>query len=592
MKSHTKSKTIDQSNSNRQSLRVSVLAQLIALAGLCAAVTACGSSDDGGNGNGGNGNGGNGADSGPIPNDGEFEAVFTWAPIDLDTATDLGEEVAEVPQSERTAPSEVDLSEVAASSGLGGSVAGGNPHGVGVGFVDIDGDTFHDIVLITGEGTDSQVYRNNGDGTFSDFTDDSNIGTILENVDGYSVASADYDRDGDLDLYVGAMPRDFLLRNNGSGVFTDVTTAAGAGGPNSTQPNSSSKIVAWGDYDNDGLMDIAVSSSTFDSGRASTANAYLLRNLGNGQFSDVSAASGIAAAPDGNPCAMMWSDFDSDGDQDLWIWNDRNPPDNRALLRNDGSQFTDITESSRIDEVDSGNPMGIDGADVDHDGHLDYYISDIAGSPFLYNDGNGTFRDIRSVAGAGGEASNSQNYAWGLGFEDLNADTFSDLFVAQETTRPYLTFTNLGQANPRFSRAEWDHGSVNGGHNVAVAFADYDHNGTVDMVTAGTGNTRVNLYRNDTDLGSHRFLEVRVSDTPDTGENGGISGRVMVKTGDLVQFRDITAGSSRASQNAMSVRFGLGNWTGAEWVAVLWPDGRQIVVKNVAGNRVLDLSAP
>lgn len=80
--------------------------------------------------------------------------------------------------------------------------------------------------------------------------------------------------------------------------------------------------------------------------------------------------------------------------------------------------------------------------------------------------------------------------------------------------------------------------------------------------------------------------------TPGTGSRGGISGRVVVKTGELAQFRDLTGGSSRASQNAMSVRFGLGHWTGAQWVAVLWPDGRQSVVMNVEGNRVVEMPAP
>ena len=174
---------------------------------------ACGSSSVDGDTGGGNGGVPDGA---PLPNDGEFEAVFTWAPIDLDNSTDLGADVRAIAESDQVAASDVMLSEVATSSGLGDSVAGGNRHGVGVGFVDIDGDTFHDIVLVTGEHpddgvTDSQVYRNNGDGTFSEFTDESNIGTILAGVDGYSVASADYDRDGDLDLYIGAMPNDFFV---------------------------------------------------------------------------------------------------------------------------------------------------------------------------------------------------------------------------------------------------------------------------------------------------------------------------------------------------------------------------------------------
>lgn len=99
----------------------------------------------------------------------------------------------------------------------------------------------------------------------------------------------------------------------------------------------------------------------------------------------------------------------------------------------------------------------------------------------------------------------------------------------------------------------------------------------------------MSLYRNDTDLGTNRWLEVRVPRTPETNSLGGISGRVVVKTRDLLQFRDITGGSSRASQNAMSVRFGLGQWTGAEWVAVLWPDGRQVAVQGVEGNQVLQM---
>jgi hypothetical protein len=99
------------------------------------------------------------------------------------------------------------------------------------------------------------------------------------------------------------------------------------------------------------------------------------------------------------------------------------------------------------------------------------------------------------------------------------------------------------------------------------------------------------LYRNETDLGTNRWLEIRVPVTPGTGTKGGITGRVLVKTGGLVQFRDIAGGSSRASQNAMSVRFGLGQWTGAEWVAILWPDGRQVVVRNVEGNQVLNMPA-
>jgi hypothetical protein len=515
-------------------------------------------------------------DAEPVTNFGTYEAVFIWDAIDLDEATDLGFAVMQVPDGDKVPNGDIAFAEVGATSGLVDSSAGGNPHGVGVGFIDVDNDTFEDIVLITGNGTSSQVYKNDTSGGFTDFTTASGIGAILAGVDGYSVASADYDGDGDLDLYVTAHPNDFLLNNNGSGVFTDVTSAAGAGGPNSTQPGSASKIGSWGDYDGDGLIDLAVASSTFDSG---SSNGYLLRNLGNGTFQDVTSASGFHAAVTGNPCAVFWTDFDSDGDQDVWIWNDRGSnTENRVLLQNNAGAFTDIAASARIHEINSGNPMGIDGADVDHNGHLDYYVSDIGGSPFLYNDGDSTFRDIQEVSGAKGD------YGWGLGFEDFNADSWPDIFLAQEDDRAYLSFKNEGTSPPSFTRQDWPHSDVGDGHNVAAAFADYDHNGTVDVVTAGTSGARMQLYRNETDLGTNRWLEIRVPVTPGTGTKGGITGRVLVKTGGLVQFRDIAGGSSRASQNAMS-------WTGAEWVAILWPDGRQVVVRNVEGNQVLNMPA-
>lgn len=521
------------------------------------------------------------SDAEPVTNFGTFGAVFLWDEIDLDKASDQGFEVSQIPDGNKVESGPIKLVEVGDDSGLADSSAGGNAHGVGVGFVDIDGDSFEDIVLVTGAGTASQVYKNDGSGGFTDFTTASGIASILGSADTYSVAAADYDADGDLDLFVASHPRDYLLANDGNGVFTDVTTAAGAGGPSSTQPGTASKIGSWGDYDGDGWIDLAVASSTFDN---LSSNGYLLRNLGDGKFQDVTATTGFHAASTGNPCAVFWTDFDSDGDQDVWIWNDRgSATENRVLLRNTDGAFEDIAEQARIHEINAGNPMGIDGADIDHNGHLDYYVSDIGGSPFLYNDGDSTFRDIQEVSGAKGD------YGWGLGFEDFNADSWPDIFLAQEDDRDYLTFTNEAASPPLFTKQGWKHNPVGNGHNVAVAFADYDHNGTVDIVTAGTSGARMNLFRNDTELGTNRWLEVRIPQVPGTSAKGGISARVLVKTGGLVQFRDIAGGSSRASQNAMSVRFGLGQWDGAEWVAALWPDGRQIVVRNVEGNKVLDL---
>lgn len=103
----------------------------------------------------------------------------------------------------------------------------------------------------------------------------------------------------------------------------------------------------------------------------------------------------------------------------------------------------------------------------------------------------------------------------------------------------------------------------------------------------GTGGESIGLYRNDTDRGTARWLEVRVDVAPGDGAAGGVTARVVVSVAGTVSWRDITGGSSRASQNALSARFGLGHHTGAEWVAVLWPDGRQVAATNVPGDATI-----
>ena len=516
-----------------------------------------------------------------------YDGEALWAPVRLGEATALGHAAAPIAADEQVPAGDIDFADVTDEVGLADAIGGGNQHGVGVAFVDRSGDGWPDIFIANGRGNrsgdrfPSLYYQNRGDGTFEDATAAAGIDALVRERDLFSVAAADYDSDGDIDLYLGAQPRDILLRNSGGGRFEDATDAANAGGPRSNPElvaDGRSKVVSFGDYDGDGHPDIVSASSTLPG-----SGAYLLRNRGDGTFEDISAASEVQIGNRGNPCAVLWSDYDNDADPDLWIWNDRG---DHILLRNEaGQRFTDIT--SQADGVSINNPMGIDGADIDHDGDLDYYVSNIRNNPLLLNRGDGTFQNISGPAGTGGD------YGWGLGFEDFNADTWVDLFVAQEDNLPYLGFVNLGLDPPRFGVYTVEHPEVIdriAAHNVAVAFADYDRDGRVDVLTAGTDGRRVNLFRNVTDIGTQRWLEVRVARAPGTEQAGGVGARVAVKTGDLVQFRDITGGSSRASQNQLSVRFGLGQYSGAEWVIAQWPDGRQLAATGVEGNQVLTLT--
>ena len=512
----------------------------------------------------------------PLPPDYGGDAV--WAPIDFEGSADRDEPTGPIAPEMQQPAGPIALVDVSDAAGLSGVVSGGNTHGVGVAFADLDGDDWADIVVIsgtsnvTGQNFRSRMLRNRGDGTFEDVTEASGLGAALGGLDGYSVATGDVDGDGDVDLYVGAQPVDRLLRNQGDGTFIDDTGASGAGGPPSEPAlvgDGKSKVVSLGDLDDDGDLDIVSASSTLP-----FPGAYLLRNEGDGSFVDITEQSGVQIDPRGNPCAVMWSDYDTDGDRDLWIWNDRG---GKVLLANEGGTLRDVTTAAGLDAVQINNPMGIDGADIDHDGDLDYYVSNIGDNPLLRNNGNGTFVDITDRAGTGGQ------YGWGLGFEDFDGDGWADIFVAQEDDRPELVFHNRGESPPAFDEIAVPHPAVlhdGAAHNVAVAFADFDHDGRTDALTARTDGSRITLYRNETDQGTNGTLDVIV-------DRQAVGARIAVSTRDLVQFEDINGGSSRASNNELSARFGLGQYLGADWVAVLWPSGGQSVVRNVgAGQRL------
>ncbi|MEZ4241360.1 MAG: FG-GAP-like repeat-containing protein, partial [Myxococcota bacterium] len=402
------------------------------------------------------------------------------------------------------------------------------------------------------------------------------LGTEGDDWTGSALAAAgDVDNDGDVDLYLGGQPLDVLLRNLGDRRFEDASAPTGAAGPPSDPSlvaDGRSKITSVGDYDGDGWQDLVSATSTRpDPGIA------VLHNRGDGTFVDATREVGAGIAPDGNPCAVMFTDYDNDGWRDVWVWNDRG---GHTLLHNVGGGFDDLR--NRVDRTSIRNPMGIDAADIDHDGDLDYYVSNIGLHPLLVNQGDGTFEDRSEALGTFGD------FGWGLGFEDFDLDGWADLFVTQEDDRPLLVYRNEG--GERFSRQRIAVPPVVFGgaaHNVPAAFGDVDGDGRIDVVWARTDGTPVQLLRNETEVGGRHGLEVRIEATPETGERGGIGARVVVGVGETLQFRDVTGGASRASQSALGVRFGLDGWDGADWVVVAWPDGRQRVYVDVPADQPL-----
>ncbi|MCB9675132.1 MAG: CRTAC1 family protein [Alphaproteobacteria bacterium] len=505
-----------------------------------------------------------------------YSGAPLWDAPDLALAVDLGHVPAQVPLAGGPL-----TFERAVGIGLDAVVGGGNTHGVALGVLDLDGDGAPEILVANGRSNNdgtlhaSTLWHNRGDGTFEDATASSGLAAILDGSDLYSVAAGDFDDDGDPDLYLARQPTNVLLENLGGLVFAEVTDARGAAATPSDPAavrDGRSKLVTMGDFDRDGRLDLVSATSTQPS-----PGATVLRNAGDA-FEDVTDDANIRIDNTGHPCAMMFTDYDNDGWSDLWVWNDRG---GHTLLHHTGERWQPLGNGA--DRTTVGNPMGIDAADIDHDGDLDYYVSNIGTHPLLVNDGNGRFEQQSESWGTVGD------FGWGLGFEDFDRDGWADLFVTQEDERPWLAYRNTGEAS--FERSEWGHAAILSGgaaHNVPAAFADLDGDGRIDVVGANTDGAALTVLMNRTEPAGH-WLDVVVRAAPETGQYGGVGARVAVVTGDLVQFRDITGGASRASQSELSARFGLGDWDGADQVVVLWPDGRQIVRTGVPGDRRLVL---
>ena len=433
------------------------------------------------------------------------------------------------------------------------------------------------------------------------------------------VAAADYDNDGDLDIYLTNYGPNVLLRGRGDGTFADHTTQAGVGDS------------LWGtgcaflDYDNDGLLDLYVANyveySLDAEGRdltpyflaapgqapAAEQRAYpspenfpgspdvLYRNAGDGTFADVTAAAGVLD-PAGKGMGIVCSDYDGDGDTDVFVANDQTA---NFLYRNDGDgAFTDVALLSGVGYSGDGRPeasMGADFGDYDNDGLLDLVVPNFHREPTsLYrNEGDGLFswESMRSGIGRPSLAW----VGWGTAFLDYDNDGFLDIFVANGHTldnieifdasstypQPDQLFRNTGDG--RFEDVSAASGPALAAPKVSrgAAFGDYDDDGDTDIfVVHSTG--RADLLRNEGG-NEGRWLQVRTVGR--RANRDGVGARIEVLAGDLRQVREIRAGSGLYSQNDLRACFGLGQRERVDALEVRWPGGTVDRVEGLPANR-------
>jgi hypothetical protein len=482
----------------------------------------------------------------------------------------------------------------------------------GCAFLDYDGDGFLDAYLLNGayvEGFSgvrgrrnagrlaNALYRNNGDGTFTDVTARAGVG---DRGMGMGVTFADYDNDGDQDLFVTNYGPNVFYRNNGDGTFTDITREAGL-------ENALSGIGAtFLDYDRDGHLDLYVGNYLeydpdyqyyYAAQRFPGPLAYhgqpdvLYRNNGDGTFTDVTREAGVYN-PEGRAMGVTSGDVDDDGDWDIFVPNDGME---NYLYRNNGDgTFTDIaipsgTAFSQRGEATSA--MSAEFGDFDLDGLIDMIVPDMAYSCVYRNLGGELFEEMSARVGVA--AACGQYTSWSGNYFDFDHDGYGDLFITNGHPHRLIGEEDLLLLNDRGRRF------VNVSHLLGPDFqdefvsrgsaaGDYDNDGDMDVLVLNLA-ARARLLRND---GGNRRNWVMLHLIGTTSNRDAVGSRVRLTAGGRTQTRLRVSSSGYLSQGDHRLHFGLGDATRIDRIEIRWPNGTVQTVEGQQPNRVITIREP
>ena len=463
---------------------------------------------------------------------------------------------------------QLSFQESASSKGVGYTY-GASFYGGGVSFCDFNNDGWDDLTYSTTDGEQLKFFQNNN-GTFTEV----DLG-IVNDQRVKQVLWVDYDNDGDKDFMATSISGfNKYYRNDGSLTFTDVTATIGFFTNNLTTYG-----ISFGDIDNDGDLDALIANR--DNVNANNYS-YLYRNEGNGTFVEITDTVGLNLNNELSFCSAFF-DYDNDGDQDIYIANDKTPNMNR-LYQNDGSGvFTDVS-------VSSGAGIAIDAmsttiGDYDNDGWFDVYVTNTtAGNYLLRNLGDGTFFNMSPGIGT-----EMNTISWGSVFLDADNDTDLDLYVSSSMTGAVPTLMssafleNDGTNNYNIPSGAGFANDTRKSFSNAVG--DFNNDGLPDIVVMNDTDNYF-LWENTT-TNSNNHLKVKLQGT--TSNKGGIGSRIEVAINGNSQFRYTLCGEGYIAQNSSTEMIGFGSATVADYVKVTWPSGTVDILNNVAANQTLTI---
>ena len=497
--------------------------------------------------------------------------------------------------------------------------------GCGVAFYDYDQDDWLDIFLVNGTRLESfpkgqepisRLFKNNRDGTFTDVTAQSGM---TRSGWGQGCCVGDYDNNGVDDLFVTYYGQNILYRNNGDGTFTDVTVKAGL----------AQKKVRWNsgcaflDYDRDGQLDLFVANYIdFDIKTAPLPEAagcaykgmqvacgppgldggknILYHNNGDGTFLDVSEKAGMGNTVGTYALSVTVSDLDNDGWPDIYVANDSTAA-TYYQNQKDGT-FKDVAIEAGIAYSPDGKPqagMGVAVGDYNRDGFFDIVKTNFAGdTDSLYqNLGDGTFEDRTYLSGLG---INTRYLGWGVGFVDVDNDGWLDIFISNGHVYPEVDASHLDAPyaehkylyrNLRNGQFEEVTDTAGAGITDAApargcAFGDYDNDGDMDIVV-NCMNAPPQLLRCDTTI-KRNFIKIRLvgkkSNRTGIGARVTVTAQTQPQGKPLAQMDEVRSGGSYYSQNDLRLHFGLDQASKADLVEIAWPSGIKNVLRDLAAN--------